>query len=636
MDPQHPDPSLETLRTTTVAESAIQEETHPHVFRVTLIQAGPSRNGFTYPPEALREAVPLFEGATAFVDHAGAEDLRRGTRSVRDVAGAHGGVFWDPQSAAIVGDLHVIHEETARLLAAYVQARSAGAPVPNIGISADLTVAHRAGVVHRIVQVHSADVVFGPAAGGAIHHVLHAESPSPLQPPEEDPDMKDPTAFPPTQPQEAPFPDVEGIQRAVVQDLLRTRLALAHDLPPAARDEVRRQFEGRVFAPEDLDQALIHMRRLVAELAPHPVQGLGPSVQVTMTPLDRIQLAADRLFGVPGTPDNAPRLTGVRELYITLTGDTGLTGRFNPEGVRISEAEVTTTTFPNVVKNALNKVLLAAYNVRPKWWQPIVWEEDFQSLNTVTWVKTGGIGDLPTVAEGDAYTELAWSDAAETASFVKKGGYIGITLEAIDRDDVAALRRAPRELGNAAWRTLSGLVSQIFTANSGTGPQMADGYSLFDATHHGNLRTAALSLDEWANVVTAMWEQQEPTSAKPLGVRPRFCLVPIELEKTALTLFGSPNAPGTGDNDINPYYRAATVITVPDWTDANDWAAVADPSDCPGICIGYRYGREPELFVADQPLVGSMFTNDEIRLKVRFYLAVGVADYRPLHKNNVA
>ena len=636
MDRPHPDAPLETLRTVTVAEAAIQRETHPHVFRVTLIQAGPSRNGFTYTPEALQEAVPLFEGATAFVDHAGPSDLRRGTRSVRDVAGAYGQVAWDPQNAALVGDLHVIHEETAAFLTAYVRAREAGEPVPNIGISADLTVAHREGIVHRIVQVHSADVVFGPAAGGTILHALEAKGHIPPQSQEEVLTMKDTKALTPAQPQESPILDVESIQRAVAQDLLRARLALAHDLPPAARDEVRRQFEGRAFAPEELDQALAHMRRLVADLAPNPVQGHGPAVQVTMNPLDRIQRAADVLFGVPGAQPTAPRLTGIRELYITLTGDVGLTGRFNPEGVRVSEAAVTTSTFADVVKNALNKVLLAAYNVRPRWWEPIAWQEDFQSLNTVTWIKTGGIGDLPTVAEGDAYTELSWSDAAETTAFVKKGGYIGITLEAIDRDDVSALRRAPRELGNAAWRTLSGLVAAIFTQNSGQGPQMADGYYLFDATHHGNLRTAALSLDEWSNVVTAMWEQQEPTSGKPLGIRPRYCLVPIELEKTALTIFGSPNAPGTGDNDINPYYRAASVITVPEWTDANDWAAVADPNDCPGICIGYRYGREPELFVADQPLVGSMFTNDEIRLKVRFYLAVGVADYRPLHKNNVA
>jgi hypothetical protein len=34
--------------------------------------------------------------------------------------------------------------------------------------------------------------------------------------------------------------------------------------------------------------------------------------------------------------------------------------------------------------------------------------------------------------------------------------------------------------------------------------------------------------------------------------------------------------------------------------------------------------------------VGSMFTNDEMRIKCRFFVAVGVADYRPLHKSNVA
>ena len=63
---------------------------------------------------------------------------------------------------------------------------------------------------------------------------------------------------------------------------------------------------------------------------------------------------------------------------------------------------------------------------------------------------------------------------------------------------------------------------------------------------------------------------------------------------------------------------------------------MCEPEDCPGICIGYRYGREPELFVADDQVVGSMFTNDEMRIKCRFFVAVGVADYRPLHKNNVA
>lgn len=633
-------PGNEETRTIEVAEAAIASQDGPRTFQVTILQAGPSRNGLTYAPSVLEEAANLFEGATAFVDHADLRDLQRGTRSVRDVAGAYGAVAWDPERAAIVGSLHLIRDEVAQLLAAYVTAREEGRPVPDIGISADLTITRDPqDTVLEIRKVHSVDIVFGPAAGGAIQKILESIQNTRGNDPMPETQPKEATEAPP-QPTTPPQPDTSAIlteiqaARAALSDSLLTVKLAASGLPEPAAQRVRNSLAGQTD-PAAMDKAIADMKALIASLNPNPVQGHG-GVQVTMNPLDRIQLAADRLFGVQGVPDHAPRLSGIRELYLTLTGDEGMTGVFNPEGVRIAEANVTTSTFASVVKNALNKVLLQAYNVRPRWWEPIAWQEDFDNLNQITWMKTGGIGDLPSVSEGDAYTELSWSDTEETASFVKKGGYIGITLEAIDRDNVAALRRAPRELGNAAWRTLSGLVAALFTANSGTGPQMSDGYYLFDATHHGNLRTADLSLDEWGNVVTAMFEQQEPTSGKPLAIRPAFCLVPIELEKTALTLFGSPNAPGTGDNDINPYYRTARVIVVPEWTDANNWAAAADPNDCPGICIGYRYGRQPELFVADQPLVGSMFTNDEIRLKVRFFLAVGVADYRPLHKNNVA
>jgi hypothetical protein len=44
----------------------------------------------------------------------------------------------------------------------------------------------------------------------------------------------------------------------------------------------------------------------------------------------------------------------------------------------------------------------------------------------------------------------------------------------------------------------------------------------------------------------------------------------------------------------------------------------------------------PEIFIAGDNLSPAVFTNDESRLKVRHFLAVWVADYRPLHKSNVA
>jgi hypothetical protein len=78
------------------------------------------------------------------------------------------------------------------------------------------------------------------------------------------------------------------------------------------------------------------------------------------------------------------------------------------------------------------------------------------------------------------------------------------------------------------------------------------------------------------------------------------------------------------------------VLTVPEWTDVNNWAAVCDPHIAPAIFIGERFGLMPEIFIAGDEHNNAVFTNDEHRLKVRHFLAVWVNDFRPLHKSNVA
>jgi hypothetical protein len=55
----------------------------------------------------------------------------------------------------------------------------------------------------------------------------------------------------------------------------------------------------------------------------------------------------------------------------------------------------------------------------------------------------------------------------------------------------------------------------------------------------------------------------------------------------------------------------------------------------PGIIVGERFGLRPEIFIAGSEHSPAVFMNDEHRLKVRHFLAVMVADYRPLHKSIV-
>jgi hypothetical protein len=268
------------------------------------------------------------------------------------------------------------------------------------------------------------------------------------------------------------------------------------------------------------------------------------------------------------------------------------------------------------------------------------------SLQTMKWITMGGITNLPTVAEGGTYTELAVDDAKETAAFVKRGGYVGITREMIKNSDIQQMQAIPRALANAAVRSRSAAISALFTANAGVGPTLAtDSKALFHADH-ANIGTAALDAAGWRAARAEAFQHTELQSGAVLGVFPRFVLVPAELYDTALELFGygegmptsyTPEAQDRGFADPRP-----VPLVVPDWTDNNNWAYVVDPMVYPVIQMSYsqnpggRAHPAPELFSVVSERSGLMFTNDVLPIKVRDEFAAGVNGPRGIGKRNVA
>jgi hypothetical protein len=129
-----------------------------------------------------------------------------------------------------------------------------------------------------------------------------------------------------------------------------------------------------------------------------------------------------------------------------------------------------------------------------------------------------------------------------------------------------------------------------------------------------------------------------------LLIEPRYLLVPVDLETAALQIRNSEMEPGTANNEVNPHYQRFDVVTVPDWTDADNWAVVGDPQQFPAIWLIFLTGnRVPSLFTSDSETAGAMFTNDVLRYKVRMmtwrfsatYDCAPVGAWRPLHKSNV-
>jgi hypothetical protein len=605
-------------------------------------------------PEALIEAATkgLFNSKAVFMDHAGWFDYP----SLERLIGVTANAYWNDETKSVDGNISLYNTLSGSTADIIIRALLDDPEnSPDIGLSLVFFPKWGRGEdADKIVEVNyveSVDLVFEPAANGRILAALSTQFVS-----EGETKMPDETLE----------PTVNKVEEVEVEETLpvnvsdgadwvtalantaSSQMIQASGLPIAARERLLAQAFN---LPDDVANAIESERQYIATIQEDNVIQIGgtpprsPDISHMLNSIDRITMATEAMLSGLVPEEGVRPLTGIRELYTLLSGDYEMSGVFHPD--RIGFANVNTSTMAGLVANALNKRVINEFQTYPQWWLPITNEEDFQNLQQVKWISLGGVGELPTVAEGAAYTELSWDDNTETADFAKKGGYLGLTLEAIDKDDTGAIRAAPRALAQAAWLTLSKAVSAIFTQASGVGPNMADGDALFH-TNHSNLGTTALSYAEWVVVRTAMRKQTELNSGERLGAltAPKYLLVPPDLEVTALTVMATDGVTGTaisanvisvGDTNTQRYALAQDRVIVVDlWSDVNNWAAVADPNLYPSIGIAYRYGRVPEIFSVASPTAGLMFTNDTMPIKVRFFFATGPMDYRGMYKENVA
>jgi hypothetical protein len=367
------------------------------------------------------------------------------------------------------------------------------------------------------------------------------------------------------------------------------------------------------------------------------------------TGLDHARNAVDYIFGVPEAAVPEPMLRRSDMLYITLTGDYEWQGVFRPERVMLTGAD--TTTLANLATNAMNKVVASQLALLTfyRWYENIaVPTPNDGSLHDMSWISFGGITTLPSVPEKGSYSELDVDDVKESDSFSKYGGYVGITREMLRKSQIQRIQAVPRALASASVKTRSAKIAAIFTQNSGAGPTLdQDATALFHA-NHSNVATTALGTDTtaWRAAALECYKHTEVSSSDRIGTFPKYCLVPPDLYHQALANFGYgdgqpatylPEAEDRGLADPRPI-----PLAVPHFTDANDWAYIADPRIWPVIHMSFSAdpsGRSfpaPEIFAVTGETAGLMFTNDTLPVKVRDEFAFGVNGFRGIGKRNVA
>ena len=142
-----------------------QKEKH-RVLNVSLL-GEVSKNGYSYARTAMREAVVLYEGVQAFINHPSTEEVKTNRRDVRNLAGKFENARFDEQNVRVKADFVGLPNENGKLFVDIAE------HMPKIAgtsqnASGRFTLIDGKKVVESITKVYSVDLVANPATNNGL------------------------------------------------------------------------------------------------------------------------------------------------------------------------------------------------------------------------------------------------------------------------------------------------------------------------------------------------------------------------------------------------------------------------------------------------------------------------------------
>jgi hypothetical protein len=207
----------------------------------------------------------------------------------------------------------------------------------------------------------------------------------------------------------------------------------------------------------------------------------------------------------------------------------------------------TISDFPVLLENVMYKTLLAAYATTPDTWSRFCKTDTVVDFRVANRYRASSLQSLETVTEHGEIHSVPMSDGEKsTISTSTKAGILAITRQLFVNDDMGALTDLATKLGRSARRGIEEDVYALLALNSGLGPTMADGYSLFHANHANISTGAALSVAALDADRVTFLSQRDVGNHEYLDLAPAALLLPVGLGASARVINRSTFDPTTG------------------------------------------------------------------------------------------
>ena len=287
----------------------------------------------------------------------------------------------------------------------------------------------------------------------------------------------------------------------------------------------------------------------------------------------------------------------------------------------LHRAAHTTSDFPLLVSNAVNKTALDSYRAAESPIKELCRKTTLRDFKTSTAMKLGEMGELAEMQESGEFTATTRGETGETIELKTYGRRIDLSRNLIINDDLNLLGDTTRAFGEAAAQTeASLLVAQIIS-----NPNMADGTPVFDASRENADTLAGRPSKDTLSAAREAMRLRTGTNGKTLiDAKPAYLLVGAELETDAEEILAAIQPNNVGDVNV---FSGKLKLLVDPRLPPNFWYLFTDPARLAAL----RYAH---LAGAEGVQVQRREAWDTLGLSFRAYLDFGSGwlDWRGAHR----
>lgn len=290
-------------------------------------------------------------------------------------------------------------------------------------------------------------------------------------------------------------------------------------------------------------------------------------------------------------------------------------------GTRVEMALHGSDDFPLILRDVGNLSLNRAYDAAESSIKRLSREITASNFRKLHSVKLSAGPELDEVDEHGEFKSGTLEEGEETFAVKTYGKIFGITRQAIVNDDLEVFSNMFPILGQGAASTEAKLFTSLLEENSGLGPILSNGKTLFHADH-GNLAETAKTLDILGlSEARVAMRRQTGIAGEAISVAPAFLVVPPELEMAGDRVLASISANEASKS--NPFAGKLQLVVEPRLSNPSVWYVTSPPGTPDSLQHAYLDGVSgPQLFTREG------FEVDGIEYKVRMDFGAGFTDHR--------